>query len=428
MQSLNSTFLLQGGRYRIVETLGQGGFGITYLAIQSGLERKVAIKEFFMKEFCERDEATSHVTLGTESNRETVNRFREKFLKEARNIARLNHPNIIHIFDVFEENGTAYYVMEYCENGSLADKVKREGALSEAVATHYIFQVADALDYIHQQKMSHLDVKPANILLNEKDEAVLIDFGLSKQYDVVTGSQTSTTPVGISNGYAPMEQYRPGGVSEFSPQTDIYSLGATFFMLLTGITPPSASDINEDGVPVDELKAKNVKRKTISVICKAMKGRKKDRLQDITSFIECLNGGASSEAGSASSYSKPVSKVGDEATVAFVNSKKEEDERKREEAVPRAKAKEEFRTLNEAGNELRNDAGEKSSKGFSYSWLWLVVIIVVACIIGLNSIDSDKPSPKSRSIDIEKSKADSIRIADSIAAVWAAEAAAAAGY
>ena len=113
MNLLRIDSLLQGGRYKIVETLGQGGFGITYLAIQSGLERKVAIKEFFMKEFCERDEATSHVTLGTESNRETVNRFREKFLKEARNIARLNHPNIIRIFDVFEENGTAYYVMEY---------------------------------------------------------------------------------------------------------------------------------------------------------------------------------------------------------------------------------------------------------------------------------------------------------------------------
>ena len=100
--------------------------------------------------------------------------------------------------------------------------------------------------------MNHLDVKPANIMLNEKDEAVLIDFGLSKQYDAVTGNQTSTTPVGISDGYAPMEQYKPGGVCEFSPQTDIYSLGATFFKLLTGTTPPSASDVNEDGVPVNE--------------------------------------------------------------------------------------------------------------------------------------------------------------------------------
>lgn len=368
MQQLQTGSTLQSGKYKIFSVLGQGGFGITYLAIQSGLERTVAIKEFFMKDFCERDEATSQVTLGTESNCETVNRFREKFLKEARNIAQLNHPNIIRIYDVFEENGTAYYVMEYCEKGSLADKVKNEGALSEAVATRYILQVADALDYIHQRKMNHLDVKPANILLNEKDEAILIDFGLSKQYDAVTGSQTSTTPVGISNGYAPMEQYRPGGVCEFSPQTDIYSLGATFFMLLTGVTPPSASDVNEDGVPVDELKAKKVKRKTISVICKAMKGRKKMRLQDISSFLEVLKGG-SSELSNTTSSSKQIIKADDEATAVIVDTKREEEERKRKdveakarrqkaEAALRSKVKEEAETL--ADNNSKAQENEKA--------------------------------------------------------------------
>lgn len=286
--------LLQGGKYKIVKTLGQGGFGITYLAIQSGLERKVAIKEFFMKEFCERDESTSHVTLGTEGSRDTVNRFREKFLKEARNIARLNHPNIVRIIDVFEESGTAYYVMEYAENGSLADKVKREGYLSEPVATRYILQVAEALDYIHQQKMNHLDVKPANIMLNEKDESILIDFGLSKQYDAVTGGQTSTTPVGISEGYAPMEQYMQGGVGAFSPETDIYALGATFYKLLTGITPPNASLVNNEGLPLDMLKSKGINQKAIDVIMKAMEGRKKDRLKTIRSFIDELKESATS--------------------------------------------------------------------------------------------------------------------------------------
>ena len=288
MQHLQPGATLQGGRYKIENLLGKGGFGITYLAIQSGLERKVAIKEFFMKELCERDESTSHVTLGTEGSRDTVNRFREKFLKEARNIARLNHPNIVRIIDVFEENGTAYYVMEYAENGSLDEKVKREGYLSEPVATRYILQIAEALDYIHQLKMNHLDVKPANIMLNEKDEAVLIDFGLSKQYDAVTGNQTSTTPVGISEGYAPMEQYKQGGVGAFSPETDIYSLGATFYKLLTGITPPSASDVMEDGLPIEELKNKGISPQTIEAICKAMEPRKKDRPQSF-SFIHAAN-------------------------------------------------------------------------------------------------------------------------------------------
>ena len=268
--------------------LGQGGFGITYLAVQSGLERKVAIKEFFMKDFCNRDGSTSHVTLGTEGSRETVARFREKFLKEARNIARLNHPHIVRIYDIFEENGTAYYVMEYAEGGSLADLVKSKGCLSESEATGYILQIAEALAYIHSKKINHLDVKPANILLNELNEAILIDFGLSKQYDALTGGQTSTTPVGISEGYAPMEQYKQGGVSEFSPETDIYALGATFFKLLTGKTPPSASDVFEDGVPVDELKTRGVSQPIIDLIVQVMEPKKKNRMKDVRLFISAL--------------------------------------------------------------------------------------------------------------------------------------------
>lgn len=291
---LKSGSLLGEGRYRIVRELGQGGFGITYLAIQKGLDREVAIKEFFMKELCERDVTTSQVSIGTEGGRETVERFREKFLKEARNIGKLNHPNIVRIMDIFEENGTAYYVMEYAANGSMADKVKKEGYLPEVVATRYITQVAEALDYIHQHKMNHLDVKPANIILSEKDMPILIDFGLSKQYDNVTGGQTSTTPVGISEGYAPMEQYMQGGVGVFSPETDIYSLGATFYKLLTGNTPPNASIVTNEGLPLDDLKAKGISDKAIAVIQKAMEGRKKDRMKSAKEFIDGLIDMASS--------------------------------------------------------------------------------------------------------------------------------------
>ena len=282
----NST--LQGGKYKIEKVLGQGGFGITYLAEQTMLERKVAIKEFFMKEFCERDESTSHVTLGTGGIRATVDRFREKFLKEARNIAKLKHPHIIQILDVFEENGTAYYVMEYAENGSLSTLVADNKALPEAQATRYILQVADALAYIHQRKMNHLDIKPSNIMLNGEDETLLIDFGLSKQYDEV-GQQTSTTPVGLSEGYAPMEQYKQGGVKEFSPETDIYALGATFFKLLTGKTPPGASDVNEDGLPIEELESNGVSQAAIEAITKAMEPRRKKRMHEISEFISSLN-------------------------------------------------------------------------------------------------------------------------------------------
>ena len=290
-QYLSSESSLQGGRYRIVRMLGSGGFGITYLGTQTGLERNIVIKEFFMTDYCLRDEYSNLLTVPTVSNVEFVERFKDKFLKEALHIAQLKHPNIVNIIDVFEENGTAYYVMDFIEGGSLVEKVQREGSLPENVAKRYILQIADALNYIHQRYMNHLDVKPGNIMLSRNDNAILIDFGLSKQYDSQTGHQTSTTPVGISHGYAPMEQYKEGGVSEFSPETDIYSLGATLYYLLTGARPPVSQEINEDGLPLDQLKAKNISWPTISAIINAMKPRRKERTHDINTFIAELNAG-----------------------------------------------------------------------------------------------------------------------------------------
>lgn len=286
--TLQTNSTLQGGKYRILSVIGQGGFGITYLAEHNLLGTKVAIKEFFMKDFCNREEATSHVSVVTEGGHEQVSRFRDKFLKEARNIARLHHPNIIRISDVFEENGTAYYVMDYCEGGSLADLVKLyPTGIGEARALKYIRQVASALQYIHEQNMNHLDVKPANILLDSYDNAILIDFGLSKQYDL-SGGQTSTTPVGISHGYAPIEQYKQGGVKEFSPTTDIYSLGATLYKLITGETPPDAQMLIENGLPIFAA-SDNV----IQAIRQAMQVKRTDRPQSIVEWLSILNASSS---------------------------------------------------------------------------------------------------------------------------------------
>ena len=278
MQQLPKNTLLQGGKYKIEKVLGQGGFGITYLATQELLDRKVCIKEFFFKEYCERDEETSHVSLGTQSNHELVERFMNKFLKEARTISQLDHRNIIKIHDIFKENNTAYYVMDYVEGESLNDMVNRRGALPEKEAVAYIERVGDALKYIHQHNINHLDIKPSNIMIRQGDyRVVLIDFGLSKQYDV-QGGQTSTTPVGISHGYAPMEQYKQGGVCTFSPQTDIYALGATLYKLVTGNTPPQASDILNDGLP--ELPS-SISLSAAETIKKAMQPRKVDRPENM---------------------------------------------------------------------------------------------------------------------------------------------------
>ena len=174
---------LQGGKYKIEKVLGQGGFGITYLAEQTGLGRKVALKEFFMQEHCNRDADTAQVSVPSVGSKKLVERFRQKFLKEARLIASFDNSNIIKIHDVFEENGTAYYVMEYLEGKSLKATVEESGALTEAAAVKYIREVADALREIHSHNLLHLDIKPANIMLNRKGQAVLIDFGVSKHYD-----------------------------------------------------------------------------------------------------------------------------------------------------------------------------------------------------------------------------------------------------
>lgn len=285
MQLKQGTFLL-GGRYKIERVLGQGGFGITYEAIQVSLNRRVAIKEFFMKEYCNRDVDTSYVSVPSEGSRELVERFRLKFIKEAQTIAGLNHPHIIRIYDIFEENETAYYVMDYVCNGSLSDYVNSHGKLAESEAVDYISQVAEALAYIHERKMSHLDVKPSNILLDENYHAVLIDFGLSKRYDD-EGNQTSTTPVGISHGYAPMEQYNRGGVGTFSPTTDVYSLGATLFFLVTGTKPLDANQLYDEGWPPFP---KGLSSRVISVIKKTMQPRRKDRPQQIGDFMKILSG------------------------------------------------------------------------------------------------------------------------------------------
>ncbi len=287
--------LLQGGRYRIIESIGRGGFGITYLAEQVMAKRRVCIKEFFPKDYYKRDGDTGALTISSDGFAESMNKFKAKFVKEAQTIAALDHHNIIPIYDVFEENNTAYYVMEYIDGVSLSSIVKESGALSEDVAVGYIKQIASALEHIHELQIMHLDVKPGNIMVRTKDDrAILIDFGLSKHYDENSGEATSTTPVGVSHGYAPIEQYKQGGVNRFSPETDIYSLGATLYYLVTGSVPPSATDVGEDGLPA---LPKHLSSSLCRTIEKSMFYWRKDRPQSINDFLALLDGAVTQASG-----------------------------------------------------------------------------------------------------------------------------------
>ena len=274
---------LQNGKYRITRILGQGGFGITYEAEQSGLNRMVALKEFFMKDCCERHPDSTLVFVPTKNNRELVEKFRGKFIREAQMIAAFDHPYIVRVLEVFEENGTAYYVMNRVPGGSLKDRVLASGPLPETEALGYIRQVADALAYVHARNTVHLDIKPSNILLNDRNEVILIDFGISKHYDS-SGEQTSSTPIGLSKGFSPLEQRLDGDVRQFGPSTDIYALGATLYYLVSGLEPPEASLAAENGVPRPE----GVSDLLWNVIEQSMKPFRKNRPQDIPAFLALL--------------------------------------------------------------------------------------------------------------------------------------------
>lgn len=276
---------LKGGEFIIEGVLGNGGFGITYLAHQTGLNRKVAVKEFFMEDFCNRDEDTSNVSVPSVGRRDQVLRFRKQFVKEAQTIAALNHPNIIKIISVFEENGTAYYVMEYVDGGSLDKMSTPESPMPEAEATKYVIQVAKALDYLHANNILHLDVKPANILVCD-GKAVLIDFGISKRYDPDYGEQTSTNMLAISDGYAPLEQYTKDGLARFTPAVDVYSLGATLYKLVTGYRPLSSGElaVSKNGIEIPA----GISRHTADAIRAAMAPAVGNRLQSVSAFVDML--------------------------------------------------------------------------------------------------------------------------------------------
>ena len=282
---LQPNTILQGGKYRIHRFINSGGFGCTYEAEHTLLEKRVAIKEFFVKDFCNRDESTARISVATQGKQVLVNKLKRKFIEEAKALSHLHHASIISVSDVFEENGTAYYVMDYVDGSSLSDVLKREGALSEVRALGYIRQVADALAYVHKHNRLHLDIKPGNIMIDDNGRAILIDFGASKQYEEDGGENTSTIQ-GYTKGYAPPEQMTDDVVT-FTPPTDIYALGTTLYKLLTDVTPPSAT-LRISGESLCELPA-SVSIATRDAIAAAMQLNRKDRPQSVDAFMVMLD-------------------------------------------------------------------------------------------------------------------------------------------
>ena len=246
MQHLQPNTTLQGGKYRIERVLGQGGFGNTYVGINTVFNERIAIKEFFMQGINDRDDATGSITISIERNKQQFQEQLEKFKKEALRIRKLDNPHIVKVHDLFEENGTAYYVMDYVDGENLAERLKRTGKpMTEQEALKILPQILDALKSVHDAGIWHLDLKPANIMLDKAGNVRLIDFGASKQMDAQKGGATTGTAISYTNGYAPREQMEQN-YDKFGPWTDIYALGATLYNLLTNKRPPLPSDIDDD--------------------------------------------------------------------------------------------------------------------------------------------------------------------------------------
>lgn len=240
IQHLPIGSIIGNGKYRIVRFIAAGGFGCTYEAEFMMMRQRVAIKEFFINSMCNR-QASGAISLGAVSQSNLIQHLEEKFVREAQNLFALSHPNIVGVKDVFKEFGTSYYVMDYIDGQSLQSLIDERGPLPEAQAMKYMGQVMDALEYVHGRKLLHLDLKPDNIMIDRNDHAILIDFGVSKQYDEVDGHNTSTI-LGQTPGFAPIEQMG-NNIANFTPATDIYALGATLYAALSGHTPPTAANL-----------------------------------------------------------------------------------------------------------------------------------------------------------------------------------------
>ena len=296
--NLPNGYLLQQGKYKLTQVVGQGGFGITYKGVwftevKGALgtihtEVPVCIKEFFFKDYCDRDPETQAVSVHSETGKQLFGKFREKLIKEAKILSDVHHPYIVNVLEVFEENNTAYIVMEYIAGQSLKYKLEKEGVLPEKLVLKYVRQVGEALQFVHEKQIVHLDIKPSNILLDTHDDARLIDFGVSKRYDMEQ-QETSTTMLTLSKGFASVEQYDDEGTQSFSPCPDIYSLGATMYNLLTGKIPTeSILRVTRPLVPPRELNPA-ISEKTEAAILRAMELAPEKRFQTVAEMMSALD-------------------------------------------------------------------------------------------------------------------------------------------
>ena len=275
------------GKYLVGKVLGQGGFGITYIGLDLALERKVAIKEYFPSGQVSRHPSGGSTVLWytTATAHTAKSSGMEMFIKEARKMTKVsNNPNVVHVLDLFQENETAYIIMDFIEGQTLKDLLKQTGPMHWQDAKKLFLPVIRAMEQVHQAGLIHRDLSPDNLMIQPDGTAKILDLGAAKDLNINSGASSMVVAKG---GFSPMEQYVERGGS--GPWTDVYSMAATLYYTLTGVVPPSAIErLEVDGLNWNAPGLRELPPTAIAGLKRALAVKSRDRTQSMAAFLEEL--------------------------------------------------------------------------------------------------------------------------------------------
>ena len=378
--------LLQGGQYRILNILGQGGFGITYLA-QHRYFGDVALKELFLSSgsiVCTREHTTRQKVV-PHFDQEVFETFKSRFLQEARKLFELNDiPGVVNILDVFEENGTAYFSMRYLAGEKLDEYIRRKGRLSETEGLDLIQAIGTILAAVHKRNVLHRDIKPGNIIITNEGKVGLIDFGIARDFD------TENTQIFYSPYYSPPEQRIVK--SRMGAYSDIYSLGAVAHFIFTGMPPQSLEERTLNSPQSTQQAVPDLSDHIETAIAQSMRFKPEERFNTVEAFL-----GALKNAPIVENFNKPKEPVKQQIQIPITQD------------IPKDKTKvyekyEDTEDETKIIESYKNKSNDSQSNNFKKYWLVPTVVVAAILLFTLFKMCPDTGKP----IPVDKDKSDTI--------------------